>query len=54
MSELLSGLDPYVDLEVPPELGASLERHRMLLLELVRSLKVTGMSEAELESAVSR
>lgn len=48
-----AGQDPFSDLDIPPELEQSLQRHREHLLRLVLSLRSVGMSEPQIEESVT-
>lgn len=48
-----TGNDPFSDLEIPPELEQSLQRHREHLLSLVVNLRSAGMSEPQIEESVT-
>lgn len=45
--------DPFVDLNVPPQLEESLARHRMHLAELIRAMKTAGVSADHIEESIS-
>lgn len=47
------GGDPFGDLEIPPELEESIQRHREHLSRLVMSLRSAGISEAQIDESVS-
>jgi len=44
--------DPFADLEIPPFFEESLMRHRTHLEELVRTMKVAGVSDETIEESV--
>jgi hypothetical protein len=50
---VLTGADPFGDLEVPEALRTSLERHRENLARLIRSLQSAGVSDEQIETSVS-
>lgn len=50
---ILNGKDPFIGLEVPEALQASLNRHREDLARLIQSLQTAGLSEAMIETSVS-
>ena len=45
--------DPFADLEIPPFFEESLQRHRCHLVELVRTMKIAGVSDEAIEESVS-
>lgn len=45
--------DPFSNLQIPPELEASLQRHREHLAQLVTTLRSAGVDEAQIEESVS-
>ena len=45
--------DLFRDLEIPPELEESLQRHRENLARLVMSLRSAGVKDAQIEESVS-
>ncbi len=45
--------DPFSDLDIPPELEESLQRHREHLGQLVSSLRCAGMDPLQIEASVS-
>lgn len=51
--EKFTGLDTFSDVEIPPELEESLQRHRENLARLIISLRSAGISEAQIEESVS-
>jgi hypothetical protein len=47
------GTDPFADMEIPPELEASLQRHREHLSRLVHTMRQAGISQEQIEDSVS-
>jgi hypothetical protein len=45
--------DPFADLEIPPELEQSLQRHREHLVQLVVTMRSAGIDEAHIDESVS-
>jgi len=45
--------DPFLGLDIPPELEESLQRHRQHLARLVIDLRCAGVQEAQIEHSVS-
>lgn len=50
---VLTGNDPFADLDVPAPLQESLQRHRKNLVTLVANLQSAGVQEAQIEISVS-
>lgn len=51
--EEFTGLDTFSDVEIPPELEESLQRHRKNLVRLIITLRSAGISESQIEESVS-
>jgi len=49
---LLGTAEPFADLDVPPTLEQSLARHRVHLAELVRTMKIAGISDQQIVESV--
>ncbi|MEO6923740.1 MAG: hypothetical protein ABI142_07945 [Bryocella sp.] len=49
----LIGSNPFANLEIPPQLEASIARHRQHLGELVHTMKTAGISHEQIEESVS-
>ncbi|GAA3752926.1 hypothetical protein [Terriglobus aquaticus] len=45
--------DPFADLNIPPVLQDSLDRHRLQLAQLVQNLRSAGVDEVHIEVSVS-
>jgi hypothetical protein len=45
--------DPFADLEVPEELEESIRRHRAHLSQLIRTMKIAGVSSDQIEESLS-
>ncbi len=45
--------DPFGDLDIPPELEESLNRHREHLGKLVINLRAAGVHDSQIEESVS-
>ena len=49
----MSDQDPFSDLDVPLELEASIQRHRVHLAQLVRNMQNAGVSANQIEESIS-
>lgn len=45
--------DPFSDLDVPPELDESLQRHRRHIMDLMLTLRSAGLAQEQIEASVS-
>jgi len=53
MEPFAESSDPFADLDVPAFFEESLQRHRGHLVELVRTMKIAGVSDEAIEESVS-
>jgi len=51
--DMLTRHDPFAGMEVPPELEASIQRHRANLVQFILSLRSAGISEDQIEESVT-
>jgi hypothetical protein len=52
-AERLLQQDNFGDVDVPPELQESLQRHRDNLIRLITSLRSAGISDEQIETSVN-
>lgn len=52
-SSAVTERNPFGDLEIPPELEGSLARHREHLAVLIKSLRLAGVGDEQIEQSVS-